>query len=280
MVELIQANLTTNTQTVVASQTLTAAQLANNNQIEFQMSHTANTTAVSGTFELIDNGVVTSTTNFAPTATAFTNGIDWTRVDVGAFTSTGIGLNVGAGQTVKEGQTLTASATTNDSDATINYQWQSSADGGQTWTTIAGAANSSSYVAQQSDENHEIRVVATTSDPDNPQSATVTSVATGSVIDNATLLVSTSVVGNGPVQEGQILVTSPTVTGDPSDLTAPVTYQWQTSNNGGVTWTNVAATASGQFSNELSSFYQLAEADEGNLFTRPGVVHRMTPARS
>ena len=266
VVELIQANLTTNTQTVVASQTLTAAQLANNNQIEFQMSHSAGTTAVSGTFELIDNGVVTSTTNFAPTATAFTNGIDWTRVDVGAFTSAGIGLNVDAGQTVKEGQTLTASATTNDSDATINYQWQSSADGGQTWTNIAGAANSSSYVAQQSDENHEIGVVATTSDPDNPQSATVTSVATGSVIDNATLSVSTSIVGNGPVQEGQILVTSSTTTGDPSDLTAPVTYQWQTSSDGGASWTNVAATTTGGFNNELSSFYQLAEQDEGNLF--------------
>jgi hypothetical protein len=36
VVELIQANLTTNTQTVVASHTLTAGELAGNTQIEFQ----------------------------------------------------------------------------------------------------------------------------------------------------------------------------------------------------------------------------------------------------
>ena len=94
------------------------------------------------------------------------------------------------------GKALTSVAT-NDSDATIHYQWQSSTDGGQTWTAIAGAADSANYVVQQSDENNDIRVVATTSDPDNSLSATATSAATGPVIDNASLSLAVSVVGNG-----------------------------------------------------------------------------------
>ena len=58
VVELVQANFTTSpvTTAVLASQTLTAAQLANNNQIEFQLSHAANSTAITGTFELLSGG--------------------------------------------------------------------------------------------------------------------------------------------------------------------------------------------------------------------------------
>ena len=54
VVELIQRDLTSNPQTsnIIASQTLTAAQLASNNQIEFSFTHDANTQAVTGAFEL------------------------------------------------------------------------------------------------------------------------------------------------------------------------------------------------------------------------------------
>ncbi len=128
VVELIQANLTTNTQTVLGSHTLTAGELSGNTQIEFQFSHAANAMAVTGTVELIDNGNVTGSvvlldTNNQPVTTAsiFTNGIDWTRADVGAFTNTGVGLNVGPGQSPREGQTLTASASTNER----GYSWRS-----------------------------------------------------------------------------------------------------------------------------------------------------------
>ena len=176
VVELVQANFTTSpvTTAVLASQTLTAAQLANNNQIEFQLSHVANSTAITGTFELLSGGNVTSTTTFVPTGTIFTNGVTWTRVDIGAFTSPGVALNVAAGQSPLVGQTLTASASTNDSDATINYQWQESSSASFATVTNIGT-NSATYVVQPSDEGSFIRVVATTSDPDNAQSATATS---------------------------------------------------------------------------------------------------------
>ena len=189
MVELVQADLVSNPQTfdIIASQTLTAAQLAGNNQIEFQLSHLANTSAVTGSFELIDNGTVTSTITFANTASIFTGGVDWTRVDIVAATSLGVGLNVAAGQPLVEGQTLTASAVTNDSDATINYQWQeSSSPSFATFTDIG--TNSPSYVVQKSDVGSFIRVAGTTSDPDNPQSATVISRVMGTVLPAAPML--------------------------------------------------------------------------------------------
>jgi VCBS repeat-containing protein len=189
VVELVQANLATNpgTSTVLTSQTLTAAQLASNNQIEFQLSHAANSTAIAGTFELLNGGNVTNTTTFTPTATIFTNGVNWTRVDIGAFTNPAVALNVGAGQSPREGQTLTASASTNDSDATINYQWQESSNSSFATVTNIGT-NSTTYVVQPADEGSFIRVVATTSDPDNAQSATATSQVTGAVLSAAPML--------------------------------------------------------------------------------------------
>jgi VCBS repeat-containing protein len=180
VVELVQADLTTSTQTVVASHTLTSAELAGNTQIELQLTHAANAQTVSGSFELIDNGTVTSTVNFAPTASIFTNGVDWTRVDVGAFTGEGVGLNVAPGQAVAAGETLNARAAANDADATIHYQWQESSTAAFTTFTDIGT-DSSSYLVQAADAGSFIRVVATTSDPDSGQSATATSQVTGAV---------------------------------------------------------------------------------------------------
>jgi len=230
VVELVQADLVSNplTYDVIASQTLTAAQLADNNQIEFQLSHIANTSEVTGTFELIDNGTVTSTTTFANTAPIFTGGVDWTAVDIGAFTSPGVGLNVAAGQSPVEGQTLTASAAANDSDATIKYQWQeSSSPSFATFTDIGG--NSASYVVKEADIGSFIRVVASTSDPDNAQSATVISPVTGSVLPAAPTLSAPSLVtaSNDGSVALPITVTpfnpsdpvSVTITGIPADAT-------------------------------------------------------------
>ena len=89
---------------------------------------------------------------------------------------------------------------------------------------------------------------------------------TNLVLSPTGLSLSTSVVGTGTVQQGQTLVASATIAGDPTDQNATVTYQWQSSSDGEVTWTNVAATTMGSFNGVLSSFYQMTEADEGNLF--------------
>ena len=69
----------------------------------------------------------------------------------------------------------------------VTYQWQSSPDSGQTWSSISGATTAN-YVVQESDENHLLRVLADSQDGGgNPISAT--SAATALVIDNSGLTV-------------------------------------------------------------------------------------------
>src|SRR5205823_12815778 len=65
----------------------------------------------------------------------------------------------------KEGSALTAVAGgLNDSDASVSaYQWQSSANGVDGWSDIAGATGST-YTAIENDETEFLRVVETASD--------------------------------------------------------------------------------------------------------------------
>ena len=184
VVELLQQNLVTDSSTTLASQTLTAAQLTADDQIEFSLVHGTGSQAITGSFELLDNGAVDTThpnssVTFATTGAIFTNGVNWTRADIFAATTPGVGVNYSAGQSAETGQTLTASASTNDPAATINYQWEESASSSFTTFTDIGT-NSASYTVQASDLGNYIRVVASTYDPGNT-SATETSVVTGAV---------------------------------------------------------------------------------------------------
>ena len=162
--------------------------------------------------------------------------------------------------TAQEGQTLTASASSGQPDNGVTYAWYSSADG-YTNSISSGAT----YVVQEGDENATIEVKATATN-DNGATVSATSAATSKVLDNSSLSLSVSVVDNLPVQQGQTLVAT-AIPGDADDASAPVTYQWQSSSDGGQTWTNVAATAAGNFANGVpSSFYQMTESDEGKQF--------------
>ena len=249
---------------MIANQVLSASQLANDTQIQLELAHTAGNETVVGSFALGSNGDFGASTTFSPSTAAHVfDDQTFTRAQIMSFSNDGV-IITGAAE---EGQTLTAETVTNDPNATINYQWEESTNSSFSSGSVTDiGTDSATYVVQQSDENDYIRVVATTSDPSNPQpAATATSAATGPIIDDAALSVSTSVVSGAAVQIGQTLVSSATITGDSSDLTAPITYQWQVSNNGGTTWSDVPATTTGQFSGQLSSFYQISQADLGDL---------------
>ncbi len=254
VVELLQQNLTTNpvTTTLLASETLTSTQLADNTQIEFQLAHVANSTAITGTFELIDNGSVTSTTTFAPTGTIFTGGLDWTRADILAVATPGVGLSVGAGQSPQIGQTLTASATTNDPDATgINYQWEESTSSSFTTFSDIGT-NGANYTVNASDVGDYIRVVATTSD----DSATAMSVVTGAV-DAVVSATTSSIAANpGTVTANGVATTTLTVTAEDSsgDLVPGATVTLSATGSGN-TFTPISGTtnADGVFTATLDS---------------------------
>ena len=66
---------------------------------------------------------------------------------------------------------------------------------------------------------------------------------TAAIDFTAALSVTASVIDNLAVQEGQTLVASATINGDPADAGATINYQWQSSSDGGVTWTNVSGRA-------------------------------------
>jgi VCBS repeat-containing protein len=95
-------------------------------------------------------------------------------------------LSVTVSGTAQEGLTLTANTTTNDPDAIIHYQWQSSSDGTH-WTDICGATGKF-YQVTESDETHFIRVNAWTSDSGNSSTASATSDPTAAVTDVAPTL--------------------------------------------------------------------------------------------
>jgi hypothetical protein len=76
---------------------------------------------------------------------------------------------------------------------------------------------------QETDEGNDLRVLATTTDPDNNQTASATSATTGPVLD-ALPTVTTPVI-SGMAQEGQTLSAS-AQSGESDD---PVTYAWYSS---------------------------------------------------
>ena len=134
-VVLAQIDLATGAYAVIASQSFTAQELAGDTQIELDLSHATNGTAITATFELLDGNTVEygsagtlwttpSGSTSAPAGTLFSDE-NWAHADILALATPGVGLDVGAGRSVQEGQALTASATTNDPDATaIDYQWE------------------------------------------------------------------------------------------------------------------------------------------------------------
>src|SRR5665811_2207797 len=155
--------------------------------------------------------------------------------------------------TAQEGQLLTATAASaNDTaDTTVSYQWQSSTDGGSTWSNISGETSSSRTVTAAA-AGALLHIVATTINPDGLVTLS-TSLATGAVIDIAPTL-TTSVI-TGTAQEGQLLTATAASANDTADTT--VSYQWQSSTDGGSTWSNI--------SGETSLTHTVTEADEGAL---------------
>ncbi|SHK35502.1 FecR family protein [Bradyrhizobium lablabi] len=249
-VELVQADYSTTTFNVIASQTLSAAQLSGNTQIQLDLSHlTANSSAITGSFELLNSGVQTSTQTFGVTGHVFNN-VTYTRVDTFAYAPDQVAIT----GVVTESQKLTANVTTNDSDASIHYQWQSSANGSTNWGNIG--TDSSQYTLGEADEGLHIRVVATTSDPDKSSTAQVTSAATALVAEspseNATIAL-TGLDGSNNAVANQKITANVTDADAPTGSGATFTYTW---------------TVGGQkVAGDTGNTYTPTEVDEGKAIT-------------
>jgi len=151
--------------------------------------------------------------------------------------------------TPERGATLTsAQGTWSGTGNSYAYQWQSSADGGHTWTTITGAT-SSSYAPAVSDEGTLVRIAVTATNPDGTVSAH--SAATAAITADAPVETVLPAV-TGTLARGSTLSAA---NGSWTGLGNTYDCQWQRSDDGGATWTSIG----GQ-----SATYTTAVADEGN----------------
>ena len=147
--------------------------------------------------------------------------------------------------TPQEGSALTAvNGTTSDPSANISgYQWQSSSNGGTTWSNIAGAT-ASRYTPVEADETHLLRVVETATDSATSASGTSNSAATAAVTDIALAFNSAASI-SGSAAVGSVLTA---VKGGLNDSDAAVTgYQWQSSSNAGSSWSNISGATSSKY---------------------------------
>jgi hypothetical protein len=137
--------------------------------------------------------------------------------------------------TTTQGQILTASNSLSDADGlgTIVYQWESSLDG-VTWTSIAGATTAT-YTLKQSEVGRKMRALASYTDG----FGTYESLSSGATVAvaNVNHAPTGAVTVSGTATQGQVLTASNTLVD--ADGLGPISYQWQSSNDG-VTWTSIA----------------------------------------
>src|SRR6202011_1677537 len=110
----------------------------------------------------------------------------------------------------------------------------------------------STYTVHAADESNLIRVQVSSQDADSSSTST-TSNATSAVTDVTPSLTPATIAS--AAKEGDVLTISGGVAND-SDAT--LSYQWQSSSNNGVTWSNIS-------SNGTGSTYTVQQADESNL---------------
>ncbi|MGA2012891.1 MAG: hypothetical protein ABSH51_20465 [Solirubrobacteraceae bacterium] len=149
----------------------------------------------------------------------------------------------------QQGQTLTATAGTwSGAVSTYAYQWQSSADNGQSFTNIAGATTAS-YIPVAGDVGDTLRVSVTAGNQ--ADTTTVSSAAVGPVSSGAPSDPTPPTIAGSP-RQGLVLTESSTWT----PATAALTYQWQRSGDGS-TWTPIAGAQ--------SAGYTVQRADESDM---------------
>jgi hypothetical protein len=165
-----------------------------------------------------------------------------------------------ASQTVCEGST--ASFTVAGSGAGIIYQWQLSTDGGTSWAGITGANTASYSIASATAAMNNNRYRCLLSN------ATCT---TPGVSNAATLTVNTLPAVSAQPQNA-ITCTGSSHTFSVSGTGTGITYQWQISTDGAITYTNITGATS-----SLYTVSSVTTAMNGNRY-RCVVIGTCTPA--
>jgi hypothetical protein len=148
---------------------------------------------------------------------------------------------------VARGHTLTAQAGSWSPSGTYAYQWQTSSDGGQTWSNIDGA-NYSTYTVAVGDEGHTLRVQVTGTNSYGGVSASSKASATVAASAPAD---KTAPAITGTAASGHALIAS---TGSWAGVGNTYAYQWQ--ENAGSGFVDIDGAT--------GSAYQVAPSDRGS----------------
>ncbi len=130
------------------------------------------------------------------------------------------------------------------------YQWQRSGDGGNTWAPVSGAT-ATIYTLGQGYEGLNLRVVVTATNPDGV--VTAASAPTTPVLAAPPVNASAPTI-SGSARLGATLTASP---GNWTPATPSFAYQWQSSANGGGSWTGIIGAN--------AATYTLAQSDVGTM---------------
>jgi hypothetical protein len=134
--------------------------------------------------------------------------------------------------------------------STYTVQWQRSADGGTTWTSISGAT-AFSYTITVADEGFAIRALISAVNPDG--TAAKASVATPTISSAPPVAVTSPVITGAPMRGDTLDSTQGLWTGTGNAYS----NQWQRSADGGTTWTNITGAT--------TDSYTLTTTDVGDL---------------
>jgi hypothetical protein len=179
---------------------------------------------------------------------------DGTAVSAPGTTSTTLTVNENpAGDLVatldsmiaKEGVTIHVTGVTDGGTPVstgLSYAWQDSSDGGQHWTTVGRA---SSYTPGESDEGKAMRLVVTYKDAGGSESSTY---SLGVPTDLTATL-------DGTTAEQGVTIHVTGVKDGGTTVSTGLSYTWQVSNDGGLSWSTVGHASS----------YTPVQADDGKV---------------
>lgn len=169
------------------------------------------------------------------------------------------------------GGAATFSATATGGSASIAYQWEVSTDGGTTWADVSGATSATLSLTGLTAAEHgrQYRVKAT--------SGSDTVFSTSATLTTVTLSITTQPT-DAAVTVGQAVNLSVVASSSGS-----ITYQWQSSTDAGVTWSNVGGATSATYSFTPSvvvagTLYRTAvTANSATIYTRAATVTATDP---
>jgi hypothetical protein len=145
--------------------------------------------------------------------------------------------------TAQDGKTMTAvkGVWSGVSPITYTYQWQVSGDGGASWSDISGAT-STTFTPPAGYAGNQVRVIVSATNGDGASQAV--SPASSVIIGDPPVNTSAPV-ASGTAQDGSTLAAAK---GAWIGM-APITYayQWQVSNDGGSSWSDIAGATSTSF---------------------------------